>query len=126
MSTYSFYRFGISKNWNTLQVFLLHLAFCDILYCAFALPFYSSLYIGQHWIFGELWCKLTPIFAFTFAYVGWIALTLIAVSRALSLLAPSFLNSVCDNGRSKLIILVAWMFVLVIMIPSLMEVSTFC
>ena len=117
------HRFGISKNWNTLQIFVLHLALCDILYCVISLPFYSTLYLGEQWIFGEMWRKWTAICAFISAYVGWMALTLIAISRALSLIAPSFLNRICENGRSKMIIVGAWIFVLLIMAPALMEVK---
>ena len=77
-------------------------------------------------MFGETWCKMTSIFAHIFAYIGWMALTLIAVSRALSLCAPSFLTSICENGRSKGIIVAMWIFVLFLLIPSFMEVNYIC
>ena len=119
-----FFRFGVKKNWNTLQVFILHLAICDVLYCAVPLPFYASLYLGKQWIFGEFWCKMTPILAHLFAYVGWMALALIALSRALSLVNADAWKNFCNGGGSKRIILFIWILVLFILLPSFFEVCT--
>ena len=116
------HRFGVKKNWNTLQIFVLHLAICDLLYCLIPLPFYSSLYIGGQWYFGEIWCKLTSILAHVFAYNSWMALALIAFSRALALPDTDVWKRLCDNGGSKKIILLAWVVNLLILLPSLLEV----
>ena len=117
------HRFGVKKNWNTLQVFVLHLAICDLLYCSIPLPFYSSLYIGGQWYFGEMWCKLTSILAHVFAYNSWMALALIAFSRALALPDTDVWKRLCDNGGSKKIIFLSWIVNLLILLPSLLEVS---
>ena len=119
---YLFPRFGVKKNWNTLQIFVLHLAICDLLYCLVPLPFYSSLYIGGQWYFGEIWCKLTSILAHVFAYNSWMALALIALSRAFALPDTDIWKRVCDNGGSKKMILITWIFNLLILLPSFLEV----
>ena len=116
------FRFGIKKNWDTLQIFVLHLAICDALYCFVPLPFYANLYIGKTWIFGELWCKMVSILAHVFAYVGWMALALIAISRACALMDNDIWKKACQNGRSKYIILGSWVFVIAMLLPSFAEV----
>ena len=103
-------------------MFVLHLAVCDILYCAVPLPFYASLYIGEQWVFGVMWCKMTSVLAHVFAYVGWMALALIAIGRALSLGDMDVWKRVCKNGGSKRIIFFIWIFVLLLIVPSFLEV----
>ena len=116
------FRFGIKKNWDTLQIFVLHLAICDALYCSIPLPFYANLYIGKTWMFGELWCKMISILAHVFAYVGWMALALIAISRACALMDNDIWKKACQSGRSKYIILGSWVFVITMLLPSFVEV----
>ena len=116
------YRFGLHLNWDKLQIFVLHLAICDILYCAIPLPFYASVYLGNQWIFGEVWCKITSILAHIFLFTSWMALALIALSRVLAVLAPSVLRRVCTNYGSKCIIIFAWIFVVMLLIPFYFEV----
>ena len=116
------FRFGIKKNWDTLQIFVLHLAICDTLYCSIPLPFYANLYIGKTWMFGELWCKMISILAHVFAYVGWMALALIAISRACALMDNDIWKKACQNGGSKYIILGSWVFVITMLLPSFLEV----
>ena len=119
-------RHGLHKNWNQLTIFVLHLSFCDVLYCSICLPFYASVYLGYPWQFGEAWCVASISLAFIFAYVDWMALSLIALSRALSISAPQILNKFCTNVNSKCVIVSVWIFIILFMIPSFLEVGTYC
>ena len=114
------------KNWNKLTIFVLHLSFCDVLYCSICLPFYASVYLGYPWQYGEKWCVASISLAFIFAYVDWMALSLIALSRALSISAPQILDRFCSNVKSKCAIVFVWIFVILLMIPSFLEVHIFC
>ena len=115
-------RFGLHKNWNNLQIFVLNLAICDLLYCSIPFPFYISLYLGDQWLFGEFWCKATAILAHIFAYTGWMALASIALVRVLAVTAPALLGQVCTNKGSKCIILCMWIFVVILLTPAFLEV----
>ena len=96
---FPFFRHGLHENWYTITVFVLHLAVCDILYCSVNLPFYAHLFLGYEWKFGEGWCVGSIILAFVFSNADWMALALIALSRALSLFAPDFLQDNITKGR---------------------------
>ena len=111
------------KNWNKLTIFVLHLSLCDVLYCTICLPFYASVYLGFPWKFGNLWCITSLSLAYIFAYVDWMALSLIALSRALSICAPQILERFNSSIRSKLAIVFVWVFVLLFMVPSFLEVN---
>ena len=98
---------------------------CDILYCSVNLPFYAHVYLGYEWKFGEKWCVGSAVLAFLFAYADWMALSLIALSRALSLYGPSFFYDYWTINKSKGAIIFVWTMAVVIMIPSFLEVSLF-
>ena len=69
-----------------------------------------------------MWCKLTSIIAHVFAYTSWMALALIALSRALALPDTDVWKRICDNGGSKRIIILTWIFNLLVLLPSFLEV----
>ena len=106
-------------------MFVMHLSVCDILYCAICLPFYASVYLGFPWVFGKFWCVGSIALAYIFAYVDWMALSLIALSRALSICAPTLLDKLSYGFKAKFSILFVWVFVLLFMVPSFLEVINF-
>ena len=103
----------------------MHLSVCDILYCTICLPFYASVYLGFPWVFGNFWCVGSIALAYIFAYVDWMALSLIALSRALSICAPTLLDKLSYGFKAKFSILFVWLFVILFMVPSFLEVNTF-
>ena len=120
-----FYRHGLHKNWNNFTIFVMHLSVCDILYCTICLPFYASVYLGFPWVFGKFWCVGSIALAYIFAYVDWMALSLIALSRALSICAPTLLDKLSYGFKAKFSILFVWVFVILFMVPSFLEVNIF-
>ena len=117
-------RHGLHENWYTITIFVLHLAVCDLLYCAINLPFYVHVYLGYEWTFGEGWCVASIILAFLFSNADWMALALIAFNRAVSLFHPRFLQDHCTKSKSTIIIICSWILVLFILPPAFFEVSS--
>ena len=101
----------------------MHLAVCDILYCSINLPFYAHVYFGYEWRFGEWWCVGSVILAFIFSYADWMALALIAFSRAMSLFFPNFMLRFGSKRNASLVIMSAWILVIVLMTPAFLEVK---
>jgi hypothetical protein len=96
---------------------------CDILYCAINLPFYAHVYLGYEWQYGEGWCVTSIILAFIFGNADWMALALIALSRALSLFAPKFLKENLTKTASIFLIIFTWILVIIILTPAILEVK---
>ena len=119
-----FFRHGLHENWNTITIFILHLAVCDLLYCSVILPFYAHVYLGNEWKFGGNWCVMSSILAFLFSYADWMALSLIALSRALSLYGPSFFYDHWTINKSRAAMVFVWVLVVAIMMPSFLEVNS--
>ena len=101
----------------------MNLAVADLLYCTIPLPFYLSVYLGNERIFGGVWCKVISIISNIFGYADWMALSVVAFVRMLSVWAPEHLRRVCTQRGSKLIIAGQWAFVVMLMIPSMFEVT---
>ena len=115
-------RHGLHENWYTTTVFVLHLAVCDILYCSINLPFYAHVYFGYEWRFGEWWCVGSVILAFIFSYADWMALALIAFSRAMLFFFPNFMLRFGSKRNASLVIMSVWILVIALMTPAFLEV----
>ena len=57
MRGYTCYRFSLHLNWN-MTLFILNLAFADLLYCITSLPFYVIHYLFRGWPLGPQACYL--------------------------------------------------------------------
>ena len=62
------------------------------------------------------------ILAFTFASASWMALALIALSGVLLVAYPSFSKLVFSKTKSRLIVIVSWLIVLLVYVPLHVEV----
>ena len=118
------YRYGLHENWNSLTIFVLHLAFCDLLYCAVNLPLYGLNYLSDKWLLGEIWCGISSAIAFTSTYVSLMTIAIIAVNRALFITSKPFLDHLCTNVKSKCIILGLWIIVILFtVLPPFIKVQ---
>ena len=123
MICFNRYRYGLHKNWNSLTIFILHLAFCDLLYCVFNLPLYGVNYLSDKWNLGETCCRISSSIAFASSYVSLMTIAIIALNRALFITSKPFLDHLFTNVKSKCIILSLWIIVLLFtIIPTFIKV----
>lgn len=109
-------------NWYKFHIFVINLAVSDLIYCIIPLTFYLTLYFGNDWVFGQIWCQMTIIIAQITCYASWMSLSVIAFVRMMSVWKPQKLREICTEKGSKLIIISIWIFVILLMIPSFYEV----
>ena len=81
-------RFNLHLHWTT-TIFILNLALADFLYCAVNLPLYALQYLHQRWIWGHTLCYITTAFRYINAFADWMSVSMIAVSRCISLSKPA-------------------------------------
>ena len=118
-------RYGLERGWNTNTVFVLHLAFAEVLYCAFNLPSYAATYLTRGWPFGYNLCGISSAFIHMNAYADWICLGLIALSRCLSLTRPTFWCKMCSHKNILVLFLSVWIYAFVLILPTIIVVSIF-
>ena len=108
-------RFGLQINSTT--IFILNLAFSDLLYCAINLPMYATQYLARIWPLGSSLCYANAVFRYINAFGDWVSVGIIAVSRCIFLLKPGFARRYLTKRNSYIICLMIWAYTSLIMIP---------
>ena len=112
------YRFNLSFHGSSL-IFVLNLAFCDLIYCSFHLPTHAVQFFSQAPIWGNVMCIATSSFRGITAYADWMSVGIIAVSRCLSLKNISIIE---QNG--KIFVSMIWIYSIGLrIIPMFINVS---
>ena len=66
---------------NVTNLFILNLAFSDVVMCLFAVPFTPLASFTGRWLFGRTLCILFPFSQGVSVYISTLTLTIIAVDR---------------------------------------------
>ena len=114
-------RFGLQINSTT--IFILNLAFSDLLYCAINLPMYATQYLARSWPLGSNLCYANAVFRYINAFGDWVSVGIIAVSRCIFLLKPGFARRYLTTKNSYIICLMIWVYTSFLMIPLYTGVS---
>ena len=110
-------RFKLHVNWSTI-VFILNLAFVDLLYCMIGIPHYSLMLVHKKWDWGANACKIFAYLENLLAYVEWLSLAMVSVSRYISLTnygkSHVFTYRKYRNGLFAMI----WIYGIVLLLPT--------
>ena len=99
-------RFGLDISWST-TVFVLNLAFADLLTFVVNLPIYPMLKRTHKWTYGIKMCILSMNIRYGIAYTNWMSVAMIAVSRYLIVKD----TTVLDNLKYRIVMLFStWFF----------------
>lgn len=94
---------------NTTNLFILSLAFSDILMAVLCMPFSAGVFIQGRWIYGELVCQLQGFAFFALAFVSQETMALIAVNRYLNVTKPAVYRRIFTRKRSLQMIVSLWL-----------------
>ena len=99
-------RFGLDISWST-TVFVLNLAFADLLTFIVNLPIYPMLRRTHEWTYGIKMCILSMNIRYGIAYTNWMSVAMIAISRYLIVKE----TTVLDNLKYRVLMLFStWFF----------------
>ena len=74
------------KNmWKTLNIALLNLAFCDLLFVTICVPIFAYNYAAGDWLLGEFFCKLYNYVMHVTVYMTIYTLVLVSILRYLTI-----------------------------------------
>ncbi len=110
------FRFNLHKGWTT-TIFILNLAFADMLYCIVNLPFYAMTYLKYGWFWGSFLCKASTGIRYITAFADWMSLGMVAVSRCLCLTKPDLSHKIFSGMNGKLVIISIWIYANVLVAP---------
>ena len=119
----SYYRFGLHLQWSS-TVFVLNLAFADLLYCAIELPVIAIHYLHQTWDWGFASCYFTASFRYLISYVEWMSIAWIAFTRCILVTNNEYFKSILKAKNRRLLIVSTWIYAVLLLMPTFLEVHT--
>ena len=107
---------------DSTTLFILNLAFSDLLYCIFNLPMYAVQFLMGWWPLGETACVVSASIRYINAFADWLSLGFIALSRCVSLIKPSLGEKIFAGKSGLSIIAGIWIYALALILPSVTQV----
>ena len=80
-------------------------------------------YWYQRWVWGSNLCFITTAFRYINAFADWMCVSMIAVSRCITLSKPDLAEKLFGRRNGKLIILLVWIYANLLILPIYTEVS---
>ena len=90
--------------------FLFSLALTDLVAAIAVIPFNTISSFANCWVFGYLGCQLVGGFAYCWAGISLLTLTLVALNRYTCVVRPSIYTKTFSKKRAKVMIIVTWFF----------------
>ena len=81
------YRFNLHKRFSD-KIFILNLAFADLMYCGIDLSLNAYQYFYPKWEWGIFSCQIISNIRFSNPFAEWMSLALVAASRCYSIIRP--------------------------------------
>lgn len=105
---------------TTTTVFVLSLAFTDLIFCSFNLPLTAVRFAYQKWILGPTLCGLFPFFFYLNVAASLFNMMAITINRYVLIAHHSIYNRLYRSWMIAIMIGFAWGFPLSLLIPTLM------
>ena len=107
------FRFGLEYSWTT-TIFVLNLAFVDLLYSAICLPLRALQFFCKGWFWGETVCKMIAIFDYITAGTEFLSVAMVALSKCINLIKPKLGERLFSDVAGKVCIgfiwIIAWIY----------------
>ena len=94
---------------NTTNLFILSLAFSDILMALLCMPFTAGVFIQGRWVYGQFVCQLQGVAFFVLVFVSLETMALVAVNRYVSVTKPAVYRRIFTRRRSLKMIIFIWL-----------------
>ena len=105
-------QFGFKRSDDSTILYVLNLAFSDLLFCLVAIPTYTTHYIFKGWPFGNIMCIASVQMRWAVTFINHLSLALIAFSRFILLKYPTFGKKIFSGQAAKVPLLSVWVIVI--------------
>ena len=110
---------------STTNILIVSLAFADLFFIVFCVPFTATGYALPYWPFGNIWCKIVHYFMFVSAYVSIYTLVLMSLDRYLAVVHPISSMSIRTQRNTYIVVSITWVIILLGHVPLLMQYGVF-
>ena len=106
---------------STTNLLILNLAFADLCFIVFCVPFTAAAYALPIWPFGEVWCKIVQFLMYVCAYASVYTLVVMSLDRYLAVVHPISSMSVRNQTNTVRILIILWVLIVAGHIPLLID-----
>ncbi|XP_062601370.1 allatostatin-A receptor-like isoform X4 [Saccostrea cucullata] len=93
---------------NTTNILIVSLAFADLFFIIFCVPFTATLYAMPTWPFGDIWCKIVNYLMYVCAYASVWTLVLMSFDRYLAVVHPISSMRLRNTRNAYILIVLTW------------------
>ena len=104
------------------NLYILNLAFCDLLFCIFVIPLYTLNFIFKGWPLGNTICVASAVMKWAGLGINNWLLSLIAFSRLVIIKSPSIGMKIFKGQAAKIPLMSVWLFVIISALEDLLSV----
>ncbi|KAI3379251.1 hypothetical protein SNEBB_008381 [Seison nebaliae] len=102
-----------SMRYTTTNILILNLAFADMLFILFCVPWTAYDLATDVWLFGDMWCKISSYSTYLTAFLSVYLLVIMSFDRYLAVVHP--VKSVRLRNARNAIIVCFWLWIVLIL-----------
>lgn len=106
---------------STTNLLILNLAFADLCFIVFCVPFTATGYALPKWPFGVIWCKIVQYLIYVCAYASVYTLVIMSLDRYLAVVHPISSMAIRNEANTVRILIILWGVILAGHIPLLLD-----
>ena len=106
---------------NTTNVLIVSLAFADLLFIIFCVPFTAAGYAKTQWPFGHIWCKIVNYLIYVCAYASVWTLVLMSFDRYLAVVHPIASIRIRNRRNTYCLLVIVWSVIICGNVPILVQ-----
>ena len=119
-------RYGFHRSFWTTDIWILHLALCDLIFSIFCAPHYFIPYLGSRYPQGsgsDMACTISFIITVLTFTNDWLLVAVVAMTRAFSVKIPDKWDEFCKNKMYVFLFLLStWVFQVLVMLPIISSI----
>ncbi|XP_052070574.1 allatostatin-A receptor-like [Mytilus californianus] len=106
---------------NTTNILIVSLAFADLSFIIFCVPFTATKYVMSTWPFGTLWCKISSYLMYVCAFASVYTLVLMSLDRYLAVVHPITSMKIRNRRNANFLVVLTWIVILGSNLPAAFE-----
>ena len=103
---------------NTTNILIVSLAFADLSFIIFCVPFTATKYVLSTWPFGDVWCKMSSYLMYVSAFASVYTLVLMSLDRYLAVVHPITSMKIRNRRNATLLVCLTWIIILASNLPA--------
>ena len=111
-----------SSSDDSTNLYILHLAFCNLLFCLIVIPLFTLHFVFRGWPLGNTICLASVVMRWGAIIINNLLLSLIAFSRLVIIKSPSIGKMIFKGQAAKITLMSVWILGLIIVLGNVLGV----